>query len=229
MIRTAFVDDRLVAREFNTDDVVRKPGQVGHFMSPYVGRVLYSNYATGIVSVQWPWGQEQERASELIRDMSGDFLPPSCDQGYSTWESSRNINSDAVVKADEKWRNSLASKIVARYEDYTMPVYRAACKAAHFGLDEIEAYNRIAFALADIYGDDTVRRTIANLYETGRRLAIYWKDSKRRYRVTQKEKASGTLYCPRCGGILKPRVYRAGQRVMLCSGCGFSIHPRDLR
>jgi hypothetical protein len=227
--RTAFVDDQLVARDFNTGDVVRKPGLNGRFMSPYVGRVLYSNTATGVVSVQWPWGQEQERASELIRDTSEDFIPSSCDQSYSSWEGSRNINDPAVTKADEKWRNSLASRVVKQFELQTMPVYRAACKAAHYGLDEIEAYERISYALSDIYGDDTVRRTVANLYETGRRFAIYWKDSKRRYRVTQKEKTSGILYCPRCRGILKPRVYRAGQRVMLCGSCGFSIHPRDLR
>lgn len=227
--RKSFVDDKLVAKQFNTDEVVRKPGLHGNLISPYTGRVLYSNTDTGVISVQWPWGVEQEWASELIHDVSGDFTPPLYDQSYSTWEKSRNVNSKPVVDADKKWRDSVASNIVHKYEQKTLPVYRAACKAMHYGLDEVSAFMRISAALEDIYGSDAIRRTVANLYGEGKRLAIYWKDPKRRYRVTQKEKTSGKLYCPRCKGPLKPRVYRQGNRVLACKSCGFAIHPSDLK
>jgi hypothetical protein len=226
--RQGFVDDQLVAKQFNTDDIVRKPGLHGNIISPYTGRVIYSNPDTGVVSVQWPWGVEQERASELIQDTSGDYLPPLYDQSYPTWEKSRNVNSKPVVDADKKWRDSIASNVVRKYEEKTFPLYLAACKAMSHGLDEITAFMRISADLEDIYGSDAVRRTVANLYGAGKRLAIYWKDPKRKYRVTQKEKSSGNLYCPRCKGPLKPRVYKQGERVLACKSCGFAIHPKDV-
>jgi ribosomal protein L37AE/L43A len=228
MIRTAFIDDQLAARDFNTGDMVRKPGFRGLLLSPYVGRVLFSNVDTGMVSVQWPWGEEQERAVELIRDMSGDFLPATYDQAYSSWERTRYEGSTETVKVDKKWRESLAARIVRQYEAKTMPLYRTACKAMHRGMSEMEAFATISAALASIYGDDAVRRTVSNLYGTAVRLAIYWHDPKRRYRVTQKEKNSGVLSCPRCRRPLKLRTYRQGQKALQCRNCGFTIHPRDL-
>ncbi len=228
MHRTAFVDDQLIARDFNTGDVVRKAGIRDFVLTPYVGRVLYSNTDTGKVEVQWPWGAEIETASELIRDASNYYPPTGADQSYSTWEQSRNVNSPAVVKADEKWRKSLAARVVHRYEERTIPLWRAACEAWHCGMPEVDAFVGMASAFGQEYGDDAVRITVANLYELGRRLAIYWKDQKRRYKVTQQEKASGKVSCPRCKGVMKPRTYRQGRRVMLCKTCGFTIHPKDL-
>lgn len=228
MQRTAFVDDQLIARDFNTGDVVRKSGLRDFVLSPYVGRVLYSNTDTGKVEVQWPWGAEVETASELIKDTSNYFGATQADQSYSTWEGSRNINSPAVQKADEKWRKSLASRVAVAYEEKTLPLWRAACEAWHCGMDEVETFFRMSSVFGPEYGQEAVRVTVSNLYELGRRLAIYWKDGKRRYKVTQKEKSSGKIVCPRCKGMLKPRVYRAGRRVLQCLKCGFSIHPKDI-
>jgi ribosomal protein L37AE/L43A len=227
--RVAFVDDQLIAREFKSGDIVRKAGYRDFVLSPYVGRVLYSSPDSGKVHVQFPWGAEECPASELVIDRSESFQPPmAADQSYSTHEMSRNINSPEVVKADEKWRKSLSSRIVARYETYTLPLYRAACEAWHCEIPEIEAFQRMAAVFGPKYGQEAVRLTVANLYELGRRLALYWKDNKRRYKTTQREKQSGKMSCPRCKGLLKPRVYRHGGRVMLCKGCGFAIHPKDI-
>jgi len=228
MHRIAFVDDQLVARDFNTGDVVRKAGLRDFVLTPYVGRVLYSNPDTGKVEVQWPWGAEIETASELIRDASNYYPALSLDQSYSTWEQSRNENSPETVKSDEKWRASLASRVVSKYEDATKPLWRAACEAWHCGMGEVDAYLRMGSVFGDAYGDDAVRLTVANLYELGRRTALYWKDQKRRYKVTQQEKSSGDLKCPRCKGTMKPRTYRQGLRVLLCKTCGFTIHPKDV-
>lgn len=229
MLRKAFIDDQLAARQFNTGETVRKSGLRGFLLSPYAGRVLYSNADTGVVQVQWPWGAELEFASELVHDVSFTLRPPTMDQSYSTWEGARNLNDSGNVEADSQFRNSLASEIVFGYERMTLPVYRAACKAMHEGLDEVTAFITLSKDMADTFGTDTVRRTVANLFEAGRRMAIYWVDPKRQYRVTQKEKNVGVLSCPRCRGSLKPRTYRQGKRVLMCKGCGFTIHPKDLQ
>jgi hypothetical protein len=226
--RTAFVDDQLIARDFNTDDVVRKSGIRDFALSPYIGRVLYSNVETGKVQVQWPWGAEIETASELIRDASGYFAPSQADQSYSTWEGARNINSKPVQKAEKKFRKSLASSVVDAYEERTLPLWRAACEAWHCGMDEVETYFRMASVFGHEYGQEAVRLTVSNLYEHGRHIAIYWKNNKRRYKVTQREKSSGNIQCPRCKAQLKPGVYRAGKRVLRCNGCSFIIHPSDI-
>ena len=229
-IRTAFVDDCLIAREFNSGDIVRRAGYRDFVLSPYVGRVIYSSPDSGKVHVQWPFGTEEVSASELVKDVSEAFQPPmAADQSYSTHEMSRNINSPEVVKADEKWRKSLSSRIVERYESYTLPLYRAACEAWHCEMPEIEAFQKMASIFGPKYGQEAVRLTVANLYELGRRLALYWKDPKRRYKTTQQEKSSGKLHCPRCKGMLKPRVFTHGGKVLLCKGCGFSIHPKDIK
>jgi hypothetical protein len=229
MFRTAFVDDQLIAREFNSGDVVRKAGYRDFVLSPYVGRVLYSSPDSGKVHVQWPWGAEELPASELVKDLSAAFAPPmQADQSYSTHEMSRNINSPEVVEADAKWRKSLSSTIVDRYEQYTMPLYRAACEAWHCEIPEIEAFQKMSAVFGPRYGQDAVRLTVANLYELGRRVGLYWKDPKRKYKTTQQEKASGKLHCPRCKGELKPRVFTHAGKVLLCKGCGFTIHPRDI-
>jgi ribosomal protein L37AE/L43A len=228
-----------MAGGFATGDVVRKTGLRDFLFTPYVGRVLYSNPETGKVAVQWPWGAEQDSPTELIKDVSGDFVPSlGTDQSYSTWESARHTHDESATKDDEKWRKSLAyrvterhtvsKRIVARYEQKTLPIWRAACKAWYKGMDEFEAFKIVNASYGEVFGDDAVRLTIANLYGLGRRLALYWKNNKRQYQVTQKEKSSGKVICPRCKSILNPRVFRQGQKVLVCRTCGFSIAPEDL-
>lgn len=228
MLRTAFVDEQLLAKGFNTGDVVRKAGPRDFVLSPYVGRVLFSNTETGTVSVQWPWGAEQEQPSQLVVDKSEYYVPTNVDTSFHTWESERHRNDAQTMKDDQKWRRSVASRILTAYEKRTLPLWRAACEAWHCQMGEVEAYRGLIAAMGEDFGTDTVRRTVSNVYESGRRLAIYWKDSKRRYRVTQKEKSSGKYVCPRCRELLKPRVYRQGLRLLACKSCGFAIHPEDL-
>lgn len=225
---TAFSDAAFLARDFVTGDVVRKAGLHEFTWSPYVGRVIYVNAEQGTVSVQWPWGVEQESPLYLTKDASGDFVPPGIDQSYSTYELSRYSDGEAVVKEDEKWRKSLAASVADEYERRTLPVWREACRQWHSGADEVSAYMALASKMGPEYGDDAVRLTVSNLYGLAGRIAIYWRDKKRRYKVTQQEKDSKKLACPRCRGLLRPRVYRQGRKFLLCKDCGFSIHPKDL-
>ncbi len=225
----SFVDEKLLATDFGTGDVVRKSGTRDFVLSPYAGRVLYSNTDTGKVQVQWPWGVELESPSELIRQAGEPItIPTSIDQSYSTWESERFKDGKEVEKADNKWRKSLASKVFDSYEQKTLPLYRAACEAWHLGMPEVETFVRMSSAFSADFSTDAIRLTVSNLYESGRRLAIYWKDKKRRYKTTQQEKDSKNLSCPRCKSFLRPRVYRQGRRLLNCKQCGFCIAPKDL-
>lgn len=230
MKRTAFVDEMAIASEFHTGDVVRKTGLRDFLLSPYVGRVVYSNTRTGKVTVQWPWGADQESPVELVKDSSGDFIPPmAVNQYYSSYESEYHICTEQKDKEAAKWRKSLASNIIDKFEESTLPVWRAACKAWHHGLDQVDAFRRLSSAFSEKYGTDTVRRTVSNLYGLGERLAIYYgRDKKRGYKVTNKEKASGKFSCPRCRSNLQQRTYRQGKKVYLCRQCGFTISPKDL-
>jgi hypothetical protein len=227
IVRTAFVDEQLMARGFDTGDVVRRSGLRDAPIMPFVGRVLYAVPDTGVVVVQWPWGVANETPSELVKDISGDFVPVLADQSDHTWESERNKGGPA----EAKWRNALASRVAEIYEAKTLPIWRAACEAMYCGMDEVEAFIRMSAVFGAEYGQDAIRLTVSNLYEAGRRtykIALYWSDPKRRYKVTKKEKSTGKYACPRCKGMLRPRVFRQGQKTLNCKTCGFCIHPEDL-
>lgn len=242
------------AKDFATGDVVRRMGYREMLPGPFAGRVIYSNPHTGKVHVQWPWGDEEEPATELVRDLSGEVaVNGALNSLYPTWESSRLINDgstakndkkwfDGLLKKDEKWRKQVASvghdrlfrlaRIIRAYEMRTRPVWATACKAWNDGLDEIAAFRHVAGIHATKFGLDAVRLTVSNLYGLAAnpdpRFALYWKDGGRKYKVTKREKDVGALNCPRCRGSLKPRAYRHQKKVLQCRGCGFTISPKDL-
>lgn len=234
MLRIAFVDDCEAAKGFATGDIVRKTDFRGFFPSPYAGRVVYANPLTGTVQVQWPWGSEQEHAAGLIKDLSGDTAPAdTLNQTYSSWEESVHRNGPADIKADEKWRKQLLSKVASLYETHTLPIWRAACRLHHAGKTDFEAFKELAPVFAPRYGAEPVRITVSNIWTAGSmiptRLALYWKDHGRRYKVTQQEKDLKKFKCPRCSGWkVKPRAYRQGKKVLQCRDCGFSVSPKDL-
>ncbi len=238
MKRVAFVDDMAYAREFAPGDLVRQSDLRDLFFSPYVGRVVWSNPRTGMVQVQWPWGADLEPATTLVRDLSENkAAPQSLDQTLSSYEG--HIHSHSLENRDAEWLRPASkrkasgpadrfTRIVERYEQMTLPIWRAACRQWHIKSNEVNAFLNLSRELGPDFGTDAIRITVGNVYELGRRLSMYWKDSNRKYRVTQREKTTGKLECPRCNGVVKPRVYRQGQKILMCSSCGFSIHPEDL-
>ncbi len=222
----AFVDERALARNFKTGDVVQKASLREMLPAPYYGRVLFANVETGVVVVQWPWGAEQEYPSTLNPVLSQDVKSIlDLNQWYSNWDAARH-----GIYGDEPdpGYSAMSAKVAAAYERKTLSLWRTACKLMHHGFDELGAFKQLSSEFGEEFGTDAVRRTVANLYETARRLAVYWHDSNRRYRVTRKERDSGVYTCPRCKSILKPRTFRQNQKVMACRSCGFTIHPRDL-
>jgi len=229
MHRTAYVDDKLFAAEFRTGDTVRKSNIREFILTPFVGRVLFSNTDTGKVSVQWPWGAEQEDPTMLVKSASADGLPPGIvDTSYDTWEKARYTGDSETAKSDAKWRTSLATSIVDDFNHHTSTVRYAAQLAIYEGMSEETALNRIASVFGEKYGNDAVASVVADVYEGARRFAIYRKDSARKYQVSRSERAAGHLRCPRCAGGLKNRTYRHGQTIKQCRECGFSIANDDL-
>lgn len=224
--RIAFVDERALARGFKTGDVVQRTGLRDLFLAPYYGRVLYSNVECGYVTVQWPWGAEQESPAELVIVKSEDVVPVlDVDQVYSSWDAAiHGLYGDDP----DPGHRGLSARVACAYEHRTLPLWRAACRQIHHGASEIEAYRNLMSKFSDEFGSDAVRVTVANLFELGRRMGIYWKNNKRQYKITKKERESGKIICPSCKGIMKHRTYRQGQKVLQCRTCGFSIHPADL-
>ena len=109
----SFIDENGVARDFVTGDLVRKITNKDNLLTPFLGKVLFSNPSTGRVHVQWPWGDEQESAVELIRDHGVSFLPTDLNQSYDTWESSRYTDGEKIEKENSKWVKTLSSVIVS--------------------------------------------------------------------------------------------------------------------
>ncbi len=229
MHRTAFVDDKLYAAEFRTGDSVRKSNIREFILTPFVGRVLFSNTDVGKVHVQWPWGAEQEDPTMLVRVATPENHPPEMiDTAYSTWEKSRFTGDASTEKEDKKWRSSLASEIVKDYAKHAKPVVSSAQYAVYSGLSEESAKSRIATIFRKTHGSAEVDQIVGDVFEGARRYAIYWRDSMRKYKATKREVSTGHLTCPRCASTLKPRTYRHGQTIKQCRNCGFSISDEDI-
>lgn len=206
------INDRLLSRQFSTGDVVRITSDSGTFLSPFPGRVLYSNHESGLVTVQFPWGVEQAAASTLLIDSSSDFSAPIFDTSYHTWEKSR-----------------YSHRIIKRYEDSVItPLYRLACRNIFLGMNEMRSFVDLCEKVGSIFTTNEIRSVISGLMESGRRLAIYRKDAERKYKKTRSEARTGLLSCPRCKQTLKSRTYRKSQTVWTCPSCGFCISPEDI-
>jgi ribosomal protein L37AE/L43A len=174
---------------------------------------------------------EREFASHLIKVNTENALYYpliETDQSYSNHEQSRHTNDPKTLKDDTKWRKSLASRIATRFEQMTLPVWREACRLFHHNENELKAFRILLAKFGDDFSSETIRLTVANLYELGRRLSIYWGGKKRRYKLTKREMATGKLECPRCRNYMQKRVYRHGKKNWQCLGCGFAISPKDI-
>lgn len=225
----AFVDDVLMSREFRTGDFVRRANTRNLLLTPFVGRVIYSNTNTGVVMVQWPYGPVLEPPTELVKVGSIDFIPPlELDQTYSTYERSLYSGNAKKEKEYSKWRKSLASSIVSEFESNTMPVYKMACEAMGSGLSEVECFTKVSSELGSQYGFDVVKRTVSNLYNQGRRLALYWRASERKYKASKREVASGSYICPKCHSAMKKTRFSHRQDLKQCYDCGFAILNADI-
>lgn len=229
MNRTAFVDDKLFAAEFRTGDSVRKSNIREFILTPFVGRVLFSNTDVGKVHVQWPWGAEQEDPTLLVKVATPENHPPQrIDTSYDTWEKARFTGDAQTEKDDKKWRSSLASQIALDWQKHTRPVYNAACLAVYSGVDQSTASAKIASMFGAHHGPDEISQVVGDVFEGARRFAIYWKDSTRKYKATAREREGNYLSCPRCASKMKPRTYRHQQAIQQCRNCGFSIASEDI-
>jgi hypothetical protein len=212
--RLSFTDEPLLARGFKKGDVVRKIHPFFPGLSPYVGRVLASNSKTGTVWVQWAWGPEQESPSELVKKSDTGFdTPPGeeVSQLYSSWET-RNA-SERIILSHKKNLSVLLPSIFLGF---------------HRGSTKGRISSVVFEKFSDSFTRESVQEAVDDVFSLSHKIAIYWKDSKRKYKVTKREINSKRVICPRCKGLLKPRSYTHQNKLLSCKNCGFAIHPGDL-
>lgn len=206
------IDDRLLSKQFSTGDIVRVTSDSGTFLSPFPGRVLYSNHESGVVVVQFPWGVEHAAASSLLIDYTEDYSAPVSDTSYSTWEKAR-----------------YSHQIARKYMSGTIiPLYRLACRNSYLGMTEMQSFADLQDKVGSIFTVDEIRGVVSSLMQAGRKLAIYRKEIGRKYKRTQSELQSGVSKCPRCKDSLHSRRSRQDEVVLICRSCGFCISPEDL-
>jgi hypothetical protein len=225
MRRFAYIDERALARNFKPEMVVQKAGLRDLLPSPYYGRVLYSDIGNGIVVVQWPWGAEQDYPSELT-PIFGDAAVGVMDFN----QCGNTYNSDMYSGGNDKSYAAMPARIASAYEQITLPVWRMACREMYRGVSEFEAFAHLSSQFSDEFGSDAVRRTIANLYNAARRMAAY--ATRRKYKVTGKERTSGIYGCPNCKTPMEYKTYTYNKnqkpmKVHVCPNCHKAIHPKD--
>jgi hypothetical protein len=232
MFKFAFVDDQMLCKDFRTDDVVRKSSLRDYVLTPYSGRVLFSNPRTGKVAVQWPWGVESESPAELVKMENSYKLPIQQNSGYDTYESATHTRNDDTKKANAEWRKSVASEITESlkrdFEASHKNVYHAACKQLHDDKSEKQAKEIIRLKFAATNGFDACDSIVGDVYGQGFRLALYWKAQQRRYQSTRREKATKRYSCPKCRELMKPLRYRFKEDLNHCGVCGFTIYGGDI-
>lgn len=224
--RYAFVDDRLYAKEFRTNDCVRKTGLRDFVLTPYAGRVLYSNPDTGVVVVQWPWGAENNTPTELVHDKSGDWGLPMLDQSYKTWESERYSGTEVSSQADSRWRKSLAATVHNDYLRSVKPLYVACSRLVYDSISETQAPHYLS-NYRSRYGSTVINEVVKDVYSEAKRIAIKYTKSTNKYSVTAEEMEAG-LSCPRCSTSMGGQ----GQikKVMIqCPACGFTALMQTLQ
>ena len=216
MERTAYVDNRLLARQFKSGDVVRKTDLIDTFAIPYVGRVIYSNPLTGHVMVQWPWGAEQATPADLLKDTSNDIEAPLFFDDYSSYDKAMIMNVP------------MAQKIASKYNKCISRCYSCTCKAIHYGAgpdESVKVFERLAAGL-----DEEVKSVLFNRLFNKSRLALYYKSSPRKYQMTRGEEMRKNASCPKCKSVMRPAKVSKNAHVFRCSNveCKFMIHPEDV-
>lgn len=216
MIRTAYVDNRLLARQFKTGDVVRKTDLIDTFAIPYVGRVIYSNPLTGHVTVQWPWGAEQATPADLLKDISNDIEAPLFFDDYSSYDKAMMMNAP------------MAHKIASSYNKCVSKCYSCTCKAIHYGAGPEESLN-VFKRLSSVLDDETKSHLYNQLFNKDR-MALYYKSSPRKYQMSKGEEQRKFASCPKCKSMMRPAKISKNSHVFRCSNveCKFMIHPEDV-
>jgi hypothetical protein len=231
MYRVAFVDDQLLCKDFKADDSVRKTSLRDYILTPYVGKVLFSNERIGKVAVKWPWGIESESPAELVKVVDANFVANESVDSYDTHESaSANRTKFKKTSSDRKlsFADASAKEMRNEFETLNKPVYIAAAKSIHDGKSEIQARHDLVWKFAKDFGYDAVNDIVNDVYGQGYRLAIYWKASQRKYQLTKSEISSGKMNCPRCRKAMGKVRYKHQTSLSQCKRCGFAITHEDI-
>jgi len=214
--KNSYIDHQALAAQFTVGEFVRKVDAVRgkEFANFLEGRVEAVLKGIGFVDVAFPWGTDRMSPDLLVRvnkspAVAGDFL-------------------DSYDRRKGGYGTEPIERVASAYSNHTAHLKETAWRMREAGIQEMDAYLKMAATFSDTLGDGPVREAISFVYEPSRRVAIYWKQKGRQYVTTQAERESGNLGCPRCKTQMGRTIYQKRTKLYACPECLFLIQPCDL-
>ena len=123
-------------------------------------------------------------------------------------------------------RKDMAGRVTAVYAGIGMVDVEFPRGNMRIPVEELQQY--------DDSGNVNPPHTVSNRVAMTRRVALYWADKNRQYRMNKSEISSGKAYCPKCGveHVLRPTNYKmrdgVSERLLGCNNCLFLVKELDI-
>lgn len=223
--RVAHIDYQKLAENFRRGDVVQKLDvRTNSGSTQMIGQVTAVLRGIGYCDVEFAHGNERVPVEELVRinPEESDFLPPTVDTSYSSYDISKSRDEDGSSKQYSYARPRYATELMVEYSRKLASLWQLTNRLAAEGNSEVQTYHRIASLHGDRLSDYEIKEAVKHIY------ALYWHGSGRVYRRSKDELRTGRNSCPKCKTPMKKRAYKQGGRLNVCSSCGFMVKDEDL-
>lgn len=123
-------------------------------------------------------------------------------------------------------RKDMSGRVTAVYAGIGMVDVEFSRGNMRVPVEELQQY--------DQNGDVNPPHTVTGRVAMTRRVALYWADKNRQYRMNKNEIGSGKAYCPKCGveHVLRPTNYKmrdgVRERLLGCGNCLFLVKELDI-
>lgn len=215
-MKTSYVDYQALAAQFKVGERVRKvdPVRGREFPNFLEGRVEAVLSSIGFVDVAFPWGTDR-MSPDLLMKVEG--TPAVYSDFLDSYDRRKSASAPPLYKV-----------VAALFARHAGTLYETALRMREVGIEEMDAYSKMATRYASTYGDDVVREAVQFAYDVNEKVAIYWKARGRQYVPTKQERETGVLFCPRCKCEMGRTVYKKRTKLYACGECLFLIKPGDL-
>lgn len=212
--RRSYIDHQHLAAQFHAGDLVQFVNPVTGKTFAYKGVVTNVESGIGFVDVEFAWGRERLSPEKLIK--------------VSTESSSKSTqNRDKTMTADSR----LARLVAFEHREENMaPLAKSASSLWIEGLSEMDTYAALYEQYGESHSDHVIREAVQAVFhdDTNDKTAMYWYQSGRQYRPSQKELETGNFGCPRCKCNMKKTNYKKHTKLWGCPDCLFLIKPADI-
>lgn len=226
------IDFWKLTKDYKPGDTVQRfaPGSGGYSMSPFLGKVTAVHRGLGVLDVQFPYGNERVFPDDIVKvdPKLSQWLPPTLDQTYSSWDTSRK------AKKNAQWRTT---EVPAGFHCDLAKVWSK-------GASEVAAYDLLWHRHGSPSNDFAIRDEVVKFYRVARLLSVfriqqhaeksaaYWAAANRQYRATSQDLDSRKPACPKCGTSMRKATYKmregARERLFACPKDLFLIKQTDL-